>query len=101
MAPDLGFGDNAAFNIAFELQYEGADLEDDATTVPEGFDADDFADGSNDSCSVGTAGSMLGVISCVAPANADEWRIVATATGPDTDGRYRCQQGCAGLRREG
>ena len=86
MATNMGFGDGAtdAFNIDFELQYSGADLEDDGTP-PVNFDADDFADGSNNSCTVGTAGDDLGVISCVAPANADEWRIVATATGPDTD----------------
>ena len=87
MPGNLGFGDGPAddFNIDFVLQYSGADLEVDATTVPEGFDADDFADGSNDSCEVGTTGNDVGVITCVAPANADEWRIVATASGPDGD----------------
>ena len=89
MPSDLGFGaadsQTDSFNIAFAIHYSGADLEDDATTVPDGFDADDWADGSNGSCVVGTAGAALGVITCVAPANADEWRIVATATGPDGD----------------
>ena len=81
-AETLGMPDNlfpGDTTIVFSLEYSGADLEDDATTVPDGFDADDFADGSNSSCTVGTTGAAAGVISCVAPANADEWRIVATA----------------------
>ena len=74
--PDNIFGTDTT--VVFRLEYSGADLEDDATTVPTDFDADDFADGSNNSCM-----EADGVISCVAPANADEWRIVATAMGED------------------
>ena len=69
--PGIVLPHDQSVGISFHLEYKGATIA--------GDEDGDFADGVMDSCDEGIDGNDLGVVTCIAPASAREWRLVATA----------------------